>query len=93
MICIEILEDGQRRKLEHELWITGSRNGAIVTPHRALAKGVSDGKHIWSLGALEGYPAARIITLAEYEESRTTEETDPELSAEEALSIILGGET
>lgn len=91
MICIEISETGECRRIEREVWITTNRNGIVATPHRVKAQGVGDGKSIWSLGGLEGYPGARIITLAEYEESLTEPESDPELTAEQALSIILGG--
>lgn len=91
MICMEITETGQRLRIEQEIWITTNRNGIVATPHRFLAKGVGDGGHIWSLGELDGFPGARIITLAEYLESCTFAEDDPELSAGEALNIILGG--
>lgn len=91
MICIEVTETGQRLKLEREVWITSNRNGPVITPHRVKAKGVGDGKQIWSLGALEGFPEARIITLAEYLEAQTEPDPDPELTAEAALNIILGG--
>ena len=91
MICIEVADTGERIRIEREVWITTNRNGPIVTPHRVKAKGVGDGEKIWSLGELEGYPEARIITLAEYLEGWTPPEEDPEISAEEALEIILGG--
>lgn len=91
MICIEITDTGERRRIENEVWITKNRNGPLATPHRIQAKGVSDGETIWSLGGLEGYPEARIITLAEYLEAQTPPEADPELSAEEALAIMMGG--
>lgn len=91
MICMEITGTGERRKIENEVWITTNRNGIIITPHRIHAKGVGDGESIWSLGELEGCPLARIITLAEYEESLTAPETDPELTDAQALDIILGG--
>jgi hypothetical protein len=90
MICIEITETGERRRIENEIWITRNRNGVIRTPHRVKALGICDGEITWSLGALEGYPEAKLITRAEFEEYRSWEE-DPELSAEEALDIILGG--
>ena len=90
MICIEITETGERRRIENEIWITRNRNGVIRTPHRVKALGICDGEITWSLGTLEGYPEAKLITRAEYEE-RVAGEEDPELSAEEALDIILGG--
>ena len=91
MICIEIEDSGLRLRLEHEVWITQNRNGLMTTPHRNHAKGVGDGTSIWSLGELEGYPVARIITLAQYEENSLPPDPDPVLTAEEALKIILGG--
>lgn len=90
MICIRT-ESGECRRIEREVWITTNRNGIVTTPHRVKARGVGDGESIWSFGELEGYPRAEIIPLAEYEESLAPPETDPELTAEEALSIILGG--
>lgn len=90
MICIEI-EDGTRRRIEQEVFVLRQRNGRIVRCHRVKAQGVGDGDQIWSLGELEGYPKARIITLAEYEETQTPPDEDPELTAEEALAIMLGG--
>lgn len=89
MICIRT-SDGSCFCIEHEVWITVNRNGPVITPHRCKARGVGDGERIWSLGGLEGYPGARIITRAEYGEQQKTD-VDPELSAEEALAIILGG--
>ena len=89
MIHIEITGTGERRRIEHEIWITANRNGPLATPHRAKARGIGDGEQVWSLGELEGYPEARIITLAEYLEA--PEDEDPELTAEEALNIIMGG--
>ncbi len=91
MIHIEITETGERRRIENEIWITVNRNGIVTTPHRVKAKGVGDGAQVWSLGELESYPEARIITLAEYLEAQGEEDPDPELSAEEALNIIMGG--
>lgn len=90
-ICIEIRETGERRRLDTPVWITTNRNGILRTPHRTKASGVGDGEEIWSLGELEGYPVARIITLAEYEEHLTPPDSDPELTAEEVLDIIMGG--
>ena len=90
-ICILIPDTGERRKLDQPVWITTNRNGIVVTPERTRAKGVGDGGQIWSLGELEGYPGARIITLAEYLEAQAEEDPDPELTAEEALNIIMGG--
>lgn len=89
MIHIEITEIGERRRIENEVWITVNRNGPLATPHRIKAMGVGDGEHIWSLGELEGYPEARIITLAEYLEAQAEE--DPELTAEETVNIMMGG--
>lgn len=68
MIHIEIVETGERRCIEREIWVTTNRNGVVATPHRIKAKGVCDGEQIWSLGELDRYPLARIITRAEYEE-------------------------
>lgn len=90
-ICIEITRSGVCRRIEHPVWVTRNRNGVHATPHRVKAKGVCDGETIWSFGELEGYPEARIITLAEYEQTLGAAETDPELTAEEALNIIMGG--
>lgn len=83
--------DGEARRIEHEVWVTTNRNGIVATAHRIKAKGVGNGEHIWSLGELEGYPEARIITLAEYLEAQAEEDPDPELTPEEALNIIMGG--
>lgn len=91
-ICIEIIETGARRRIDSPLWLTCNRNGILITPHRIKARGLGDGEHIWSLGELEGYPEAKIITLAEYLETQAPPEEDPELNAEEALRIILGGD-
>lgn len=91
MVYIEIIGSGECREIESPLWITRNRNGVLTTRYRAKAQGVGDGTTIWSLGKLEGYPEARIITRAEYEESLTPPDPDPELTAEEALNIILGG--
>lgn len=90
-ICIEIIETGERRRIDRPIWVTTNRNGIIATPHRIKARGVGDGEHIWSLGELEGYPEAKVITLAEYLEVQGIQDTDPELSDREALEIILGG--
>ena len=90
-ICIEIIETGERRRIDRPIWVTTNRNGIIATPHRIKARGVGDGEHIWSLGTLEGYPEAKVITLAEYLEVQGIQDTDPELSDREALEIILGG--
>ena len=90
MIYIQT-EGGEVRRIENEVWITVNRNGIVATPHRIKARGVGDGERIWSLGELEGYPGARIITLAEYLEAQVEEDPDPELTAEEALNIIMGG--
>ena len=90
MIYIQT-EGGEVRRIENEVWITVNRNGSVATPHRIKARGIGDGERIWSLGQLEGYPGARIITLAEYLEAQVEEDPDPELTAEEALNIIMGG--
>ena len=90
-ICIEIIETGERRRIDRPVFITTNRNGILSTPHAVKALGVRDGDKIWSLGGLEGYPEARKITLAEYLETLTPPDPDPELSAEEALNIIMGG--
>lgn len=91
MICLENTRTGERLKIDDPVWITKSRNGIHATPHRVKALGVGDGEQIWSFGTLEGYPEARIITLAEYEETLAPPDPDPVLTAEEALNIILGG--
>lgn len=90
-VYIEIFETGQRMRIEAPIWITRNRNGIHSTPYRVKAKGIGDGAQIWSFGELGGYPVARIITRAEFEETLTPLDPDPELTAEEALSIILGG--
>ena len=38
-ICIEIIETGERRKLERPIWVTRNRNGILATPHRVKAGG------------------------------------------------------
>ena len=91
MICIEIADTGARVRIEREVWITSNRNGPVITSHRIKAKGVGDGHQIWSFGELDGCPLAKIITLAEYLETRILPDDDPELSDREALEIILGG--
>lgn len=90
-ICIEIIETGERKRIDRPIFLTVNRNGILSTPHRCQALGVGDGEQVWSFGALEGYPEARIIPLAEYLEARGEEDPDPELTPEEALNIILGG--
>lgn len=90
-ICIEVCDTGERLKLDDPVWITKNRNGLLRAPHRVKALGVGDEEHIWSLGGLEGYPEAKIITRAEYEETLAAPETDPELTDAQALNIILGG--
>lgn len=90
-ICIEIIETGERKRLDRPIFLTVNRNGILATPHRCQALGVGDGEQIWSLGKLEGYPQARIIPLAEYLATLGQEDPDPELTPEEALNIILGG--
>lgn len=89
---IEIAGSGERRCIEKPLWITTNRNGVLATPHAVKALGIGDGKeNIWSLGELKGYPEARLITRAEYEETLTPPESDPELTEAEALAIMMGG--
>ena len=90
MICIE-LADGSLRRIEHEIYVRRQENGAIVRCHKVHRQGVCDGEQTWSLGSLEGYPRAKVITLAEYLERPEPPSDDPELTAEEALGIILGG--
>lgn len=90
-ICIEIIGTGERLHITAPVWITRNRNGILVTPHRHHALGVGDGTQIWSLGGLADYPEARIITRAEYEEALTPPDPDPELTAEQALQIMMGG--
>ena len=91
MICIEVKETGERRCIENEIWITENRSGIHRTPHRCKALGIGDGETVWSLGELEGYPEAKLITLAEYLESLGEQGEEEELSAQETLDIILGG--
>ena len=91
MICIEVKETGERRCIENEIWITENRSGIHRTPHRCKALGIGDGETVWSLGALEGYPEAKLITLAEYLETLGEQGEEEELSAQETLDIILGG--
>lgn len=90
-ICIEITATGERKRIDTPLWITRNRNGILITPHAVKALGVGDGENIWSFGELKGFPEAKKITLAEYLETLTPPDPDPELTAEEALNIILGG--
>ena len=90
-VCIEIVGTGERLCLEKPIWVLRNRNGLLRTRHRIKAMGVSDGEMVWSLGALAGYPEARIITRAEYEESLAETETDPELEDSQLVSILLGG--
>lgn len=90
-ICIEVIETGERLKIDRPVWITVNRNGILSTPHAVKALGVCDGENIWSLGGLEGYPEAREIPLAEYLETLTAPEADPELTADEAMNILMGG--
>lgn len=91
MICIEITGTGERRCLEYGFYIRRLSNGMVVRCHRVHAQGVSDGEQIWSLGSLEGYPGARIVTRAEFEESLVESDADPELSDGEALHYIMEG--
>ena len=64
-------EDGQCKAIEGEIWVSRQRNGTLVRiPGKYRAEGVSDGEMTWSLGKLPGYPLARLITRAEYEEDR-----------------------
>lgn len=88
---IEVVETGERWEIREPVWITQNRNGLVRTPHRVKALGIGDGERIWSFGTPEGYPEARLITRAEYEERPGAPDPDPELTAEEALNIILGG--
>ena len=90
-ICIEITGTGERKRIDRPIWIIRNRNGILTTPHRVKALGVGDGERVWSLGALEGFPEAKRIPLAEYLEAQAEPDPDPELTAEEALNIILGG--
>lgn len=64
-------EDGECQMIPEEIWVRRQKNGILVrTPRRFGAEGVSDGVQTWSLGPLQGYPVARTITRAEYEEHR-----------------------
>lgn len=90
-VCIESLETGERKLIPDPVWITRNRNGVLRTPFRAKALGVFDGEQNWSFGALEGYPEAKIITRAEYEESLCAPEEDPELTDAQALQYIMEG--
>lgn len=68
MIWIET-ELGDCRMISREIWVARQKNGILVRIPRAFgAEGISDGEQTWSLGALEGYPKARRITRAEYEQ-------------------------
>lgn len=89
MICIEIIETGERLRIGQEIWVTVNRNGPVRTSQRVKARGVSDGDRIWSLGSLDGYPEAKLITLAEYGECLL--DPDPELTDAQALAIMMGG--
>lgn len=91
MICMEIMGSGERRRIDREIWVRRQSNGMVVACPRPRAQGVCDGENTWSLGELEGYPETKLIPLAEYEEGLTPPDPDPELSAEEALNIIMGG--
>lgn len=91
MICIEIKETGECRRIDREIWVHRQSNGKVVSCPRPKAQGVCDGENTWSLGSLEGYPEARLIPLAEYEEGLMPPDDDPELTAEEALNIMMGG--
>lgn len=90
-VYIEIVETGERRRIDGPVWLTRNRNGIHRTPYRVKALGVGDGENIWSFGSLADYPGAKLITRAEYEETLSAQDPDPELTTEEALSIILGG--
>lgn len=90
MICIEIEQTGETRRIDRPIWVRRLGNGTVAACHRPQAEGVSDGAETWSLGALEGYPAAKLITLMEHREP-DAQDDDPELTAEEALNILLGG--
>lgn len=90
-VYIEITHTGERRAIREAVWLTWNGRGVIRTPHRVKALGVGDGQQNWSFGTLEGYPEAKLITRAEYEERPGAPDKDPELTAEEALNIILGG--
>lgn len=91
MICIEISDTGERRRIEREIWVRRQSNGVVVRCTRSKGQGVGDGEQTWSLGSLAGYPDARHIPLAEYEEGLTPPDPDPMLTAEEALNIMMGG--
>ena len=90
-ICIEFVETGERRRIEDPVWITGNRNGILRTTHRAKALGVGDGEQVFSFGELEGFPVVKEIALSAWMEHQGEIDPDPELSAEEALYIIMGG--
>ena len=91
MIWIKIEHTGEVRQLDRPVWVRRLSNGTLVVCRRPQARGVSDGAQTWSLGDLEGLPLARIITKCEYLAQAVPEDPDPELTAEEALNIILGG--
>lgn len=91
MICIEIPQTGERRRIERDFWVRRQSNGTVVSCPRPKGQGVCDGEQIWSLGTLAGYPAARLIPLAEYLEAPGVPDADPVLTAEEALYIMMGG--
>lgn len=68
MIWIKTAQ-GECLRIAREIYVARQKNGTLVRiPRRYGAQGVSDGEQTWSLGGLQGYPAARLITRAEYEE-------------------------
>lgn len=91
MIWIRIVGTGEVRQIGEEIWVRRLDNGTVAACHRPQAQGVSDGAQTWSLKGLEGYPEAERITMSEYLEALDGADPDPELSAEEALNIIMGG--
>lgn len=88
-LYLELVGSGERICLEEPVWITRNRWGLLRTRYRVKALGVSDGERVFSLGKLEGYPRARIITRAEYEEGLS--QLDPELDDRQIVNILLGG--
>ena len=87
MICIEITETGQRLKLDGGFFVRRQRNGVLVRCPKPKRQGVCDGERVWSLGQLEEYPEARIITRAEYEEHLGTQ-TEPEAAPEDYKAAL-----
>ncbi len=88
-VCIRLTATGEKRRMDNPVWVRAGRNGPLRC-HRVQAQGVGDGSVLYALpGSPLDYPAAEVISYAEYLENKV-EDSDPELSAEEALAIITG---